>query len=309
MSAVLHRLRFFVRQALGSMRQSPLVQLVAVSTIALAVAVLAACLMVLENVDRLAETWGAEVRLVVFLAPEASDADAERLRAQVVSLPEVERVTLRSREQALADFRAALGADAALVEGVGPDLLPASVEVGLRPGRRDEATLAALADRLRALPETAVVEDIAWGQDILERLRAFRDGLRLAGVVIAVLVALAVVFIVTNTVRLALFARRDEIEVMHLVGASRLFVRAPFYLEGALQGLLGAALAHAGLYAAWRLAVPTDDASVHFELGRLPLHFLRADAIAALALGTMAVSVIASHVAVGRSLRIPTPRG
>jgi len=302
-------LRFFAGQAFGSMRQSPLVQLVAVSTIALAVAVLAACLMVLENVDRLAEAWGAEVRLVVFLAPEASDADAARLRAQIERLPEVERVMLRTREQALADFKAALGADAPLVEGVGPDLLPASVEVGLRPGQRDEATLAALADRLRALPETAVVEDIAWGQDILERLRAFRDGLQVAGAIIAVLVALAVVFIVTNTVRLALFARRDEIEVMHLVGASRLFVRVPFYIEGALQGFLGAGLAHGALYAAWRLAVPTSDASVHFELGRLPLHFLRTDAALTLALGTMLVSVVASHVAVGRSLRIPTARG
>ena len=308
MSALWYRLRYFVRQALGSMRQAPLVQLVAISTIAIAVMVLAFCLLVMANVDRLAEAWGAEVRLVAFLSADATEADAVALRAQVLELPEVERVTVRTREQALADFREALGADAALVEGVGSDLLPVSIEVGLVAGRRDEATLSALAERLRALPQTAVVEDVAWGQDILERLRTFRDLLRLAGLVVAVLVAMAVVFIVTNTVRLALFARRDEIEVMHLVGASQAFVRVPFYLEGGLQGFLGAGLALLTLYGGWRLLVPEGDV-LRFELGHVPFAFLEGAVSAALATGAVAVGVLASHVAVGRYLRVPSGRG
>lgn len=308
MSALWYRLRYFVRQALGSMRQAPLVQLVAISTIAIAVMVLAFCLLVMANVDRLAEAWGAEVRLVAFLGADATEADAVALRAQVLELPEVERVTVRTREQALADFREALGADAALVEGVGSDLLPVSIEVGLVAGRRDEATLSALAERLRALPQTAVVEDVAWGQDILERLRTFRDLLRLAGFVVAVLVAMAVVFIVTNTVRLALFARRDEIEVMHLVGASQAFVRVPFYLEGGLQGLLGAGLALLTLYGGWRLLVPEGNV-LRFELGHVPFAFLEGVVSASLATGAVAVGVLASHVAVGRYLRVPSGRG
>ncbi len=303
MIAALLRLRYFLRQATGSMRQAPWVQLVAVSTIGLSLMVLGAFLMVLGNVDHLSQAWGQQVRLVAFLNEGVPAADRERLQKAIAAWPEVAALTVRTPEEALAEFKAELGGDAALVDGIGPELMPASLEVVLWPEHRTEATLAALAERLRALPETNAVDDIAYGQDILLRLRGLRDILRLAGLVVTGLVALAVVFIVSNTVRLALFARREEIEIMHLVGATEGFIRAPFYLEGAFQGLLGAGLATGLLYIAWRLLVPEGDPAIRLDLGRLPFEFLPLRATAALAVGASLVGVLASHVSVGGFLR------
>lgn len=297
------RVRYFARQALGSMRQAPWVQLVAVSTIGISLMVLAAFLMLLENVDALSRAWGQSVRLVAFLKDDASAADRARLEKLVSLWPEVASVTLRTPEEALAEFKAELGGDGALVEGIGAELMPASVEIGLWPERRDEATLAALAERLRGLPEMASVDDVAYGQDILERLRGFRDILRLAGLVVTGLVALAVIFIVSNTVRLAMFARREEIEIMHLVGATEGFIRAPFYIEGALQGVLGAGVATGLLYGLWRFVVPPGETSLRLELGHLPFDFLPWSTVVAIAAGAGLVGVLASHVSVGAFLR------
>jgi cell division transport system permease protein len=297
------RLRYFLRQALGSMRQSPWVQLVAVSTIGLSLMVLGAFLMVLGNVDHLSRAWGQQVRLVAFLNEGVSATDRDALQRAVAAWPEVASLTVRSPEEALAEFKAELGGDAALVEGIGPELMPASLEIVLWPEHRNETTLARLAERLQGLPEMAAVDDVAYGQDILQKLRGLRDILRLAGLVVTGLVALAVIFIVSNTVRLAMFARREEIEIMHLVGATEGFIRAPFYVEGALQGLLGAGLATGLLYLAWRLLVPEGDPAIRLDLGRLPFDFLPWRATVALAIGAGLVGVLASHVSVGGFLK------
>ncbi len=297
------RLRYFVRQALGSMRQAPWVQLVAISTIGISLLVLGSFLLVLWNVDELSRAWGQSVRLVAFLNESATPVDRARLQDVVASWPEVSGVTVRSPEEALAEFKAELGGDGALVEGIGPDLMPASLEISLWPEWRREETLSSLAERLRALPQTSSVDDIAYGQDILEKLRRFRDILRLAGLVVSALVALAVVFIVSNTVRLAMFARREEIEIMHLVGASEGFIRAPFYVEGALQGVLGAGLATGMLYGGWRFLVPEGETTVRLDMGSLPFQFLPASSVWALTVGAGLVGILASHVSVGRFLR------
>ena len=293
------RLRYFTRQALGSMRQAPWVQLVAVSTIGISLLVLSAFLMVLSNVDALSQAWGQSVRLVAFLKETATPADRGDLAQRIGAWPEVATVTVRTPEEALAEFKAELGGDGALVDGLGAELMPASLEIDLRPEQRGEAMLAALAERLRALPQMSSVDDIAYGQDILERLRGFRDILRLAGLVVSGLVALAVVFIVSNTVRLAMFARREEIEIMHLVGATERFIRAPFYIEGALQGVLGAGVATGLLYALWRFLVPGGETTLH----GIPFDFLAWPTLAGIAAGAGLVGVLASHFSVGSFLR------
>jgi cell division transport system permease protein len=297
------RLRYFVRQAVGSMRQAPWIQLVAVSTIGISLMVLGAFLMVLDNVDSLSRAWGQSVRLVAFLKEDVPPAERAELEQRVAGWPEVAVVTVRTPEEALAEFKAELGGDAALIEGIGADLMPASLEIGLWPEHRSEATLATLAERLRALPAMDSIDDIAYGQDILERLRGFRDILRLAGLVVTGLVALAVIFIVSNTVRLAMFARREEIEIMHLVGATEGFIRAPFYIEGAVQGILGAGVATALLYAVWRFLVPEGDAALRLDFGRLPFEFLPWSVTAAVAGGAGLVGVLASHFSVSAFLR------
>jgi|JI10StandDraft_1071094.scaffolds.fasta_scaffold273625_2 cell division transport system permease protein len=296
------KLAYFLRRTRQSIQQSPVVQTVAISTIAIAVTVLGAFLLLLRNLDHLADRWAAEARLVAFLAEDAGPSQLALAQSEVARWPEVEEVTSLTRPEALSSFRKALGRDAALLDGIDPALIPASLTLRLRPEARDPAVMEGLAARLSSLPGLGAVEKLDHGQDLVGRFRDFQGLLGLAGGVLATLVAFAVVFIISNTVRLTLYARQQELEIMQLVGATDAFIRAPVYLEGAFQGLLGAGLAVALLGLAHRLLLGGAPV-LRFGQLEVPLSFLSWPTAVGLVLGAGLVGVLAAHLASGRFLK------
>ncbi|MCA9537921.1 MAG: permease-like cell division protein FtsX [Myxococcales bacterium] len=293
-------MRVTVVRAARGIASAPVMQLVAVSTIAVAVFVLGVVLAIGVNLDAVVERFGARAQIVAFLADAADDAALNAAATTARGWPEVESVRAVDRAAALADLRAALGSDATALEGVDPTVLPGVLEVTLRSGV-DAAARDAVLGRLKALPALGEAGALDDGRDVLARLARVRDALRLAGAVVAGLVLLAMIFIVSNTIRLTLFARRDELEIMRLIGATDAFIRGPCYLEGAFQGALGALLAVALLFALHG-ALPADTLA-DVDLLPRPLRFLGAGALTALVLGSTAVGVLASHLAAGRFLR------
>ncbi|HEU4385307.1 MAG TPA: permease-like cell division protein FtsX [Anaeromyxobacteraceae bacterium] len=229
------RLAYFVRRALDALRRGPFVALVAVGTIFVAVLVTGLFAAVLSGTERLLGAWGGEVQISVYLHPGADLSAARAAAERIASGRAVEAVTSR---EALRRLRASLGDEAGVLEGVGEAALPASVEVQA-PGITLEAARA-LAGQLQAVPGAAEVD---YGNAWLERLETFLGRARLVGLLLMGALSLATAVLVANTLRLAVYARRDEIEIMKLVGATDGFVGAPFLIEGLLQGLLGAGLA------------------------------------------------------------------
>ncbi|HLA92063.1 MAG TPA: permease-like cell division protein FtsX [Actinomycetota bacterium] len=224
-----------------------------------------------------------KVEVVADLRSAATDGEIEDLRLRIGALPEVRDVTYVSREEALQRFRDARAAQGEedLTKYLDANPLHASLEVKLR----DPADFAAVTDALRADPLVERVKNIT---DLVSRVLAVTEFLRTAGIVILALIAAIVLFIIINTIRLAVVARAEEIEVMRLVGASDAFIRWPFVFEGALVGLLGAAIT-LGVIAA--MADPLS--SFMFEFFRvLPI---RVGAIAR----DVAVLVIGSGVGLG----------
>ena len=166
------------------------------------------------------------------------------------TLPEIERARYVSREQAWRDFHAALGSQAGLLEGLPHEALPASIEISLRANSRDSAAVEALAGQLRQHDEFASVEyPSVW----VERLGLAILWLQWAKWFFAAALFLAAFFVVGSTIKLAAVARKDEVEIMQLVGASEELIQAPFVIEGMLQGVVGAAVALAGLAGAFAL--------------------------------------------------------
>jgi cell division transport system permease protein len=178
-----------------------------------------------------------KVEVVADLRSAATDGEIEDLRLKIGALPEVREVTYVSREEALQRFRDARAAQGEedLTKYLDANPLHASLEVKLR----DPGAFAAVTDALRADPLVERVKNIT---DLVSRVLAVTEFLRTAGIVILALIAAIVLFIIINTIRLAVVARAEEIEVMRLVGASDAFIRWPFVFEGALVGLLGAAI-------------------------------------------------------------------
>ncbi len=296
-------LQYFTSKATASVKATPVVQLISVTTIAVSLMVLGVVVTLVLNVDLLADRWGQQVRIVAFLEADATPETLQEVEARVSTWDEVLTVNTRTREQAMMEFRAALGRDESLLDGIDPGLVPASVEVALHEDHRDPEAMGKVATRLRQLEGLGEVDHVDYGQDLVARLHGLRDFLRLGGLVVGVLVALAVVFIISNTVRLGLYARREELEIMQLVGATDRFIRAPFYLEGAFQGMVGALVGVVLLWAVYRLVLPAGERVLQFDLLQVRIEFPPFYMLFLLVLGSTAVGVLASHLSTTRFLR------
>jgi cell division transport system permease protein len=249
----------------------------------------------LGGAERLLAAWAGEVRISVYLAP---GADLEAARAEAAHLAEGRAVEAVPSALALARLAESLGEEAVILEGLGAGVVPDSVEVAT-PGISLEGARA-LAARLRGVPGAVEVD---YGTAWLEALEALVRRAKVAAIALFGVLALATAVLVSNTLRLAVFARRDEIEIMKLVGATDGFVAAPFLIEGSLQGLAGGALAALGLVGLHGAIVPRLQAAFPVAAGLTLADTLPPALLAALALGGGAVGLLGSALSVARTLR------
>lgn len=295
---------YFVRKAFASVREAPALTLLAVSTVAASLVVVGLYVMALQNLERLTLVWGRNASVAAYLADDHPPAAHENLRQQILALPGVSGAVVVTPEAALERFRARGPEAAALVEGVTPTILPVSIELTLTTGFADLDAVTRLANKVKTLEGIAEVD---FGQTELERLGALLDVLRYGGLGFGVLVALVTAFIVSNTIRLTVYARRDEIAVLRLVGATPWFVRMPFVIEGAVWGAGGAAIALAVLALADQTLAARLDLALRDLLGGLHVRLISSGLLMllpALGIGTGAVG---SMLAVRRFLEDEEP--
>ena len=298
---IVRRVRYFAEQTLLAMGRSALVQVVAMGTISVALFVVCAFGTIMINLDRAADQWGREMGLVAFFEKGLQPAVVKTTVDRVEAWPEVRSVVHRTRKDALDELRLTLGEDADLLAGLGSHVLPATLELVLEPNHRSLENRSELARRLAIVPGLSQVSRIDYGADLVKRVGQVRNVMSIGGLVVGALVLLSVLFIISNTVRLTLFARRDEIEIMQLVGATNTFIRVPFYLEGFLQGSLSALFAGA---ATWSLASLMHASSAGWANTLLGGNFvfLAPPVLIAFVVGSGMVGILASHLAVQRYL-------
>lgn len=240
------RLGFFVaHRALRNMRQSPFLCAAAVGTVAVSLAILAFFALVVLNVQKLTGHWSEEVQVVAYLDAPPEEKQLRIWIEDIRRLPEVADVRFVSQGEAFDRFQKRLTRDADLLDGLDPDVLPASLEISLLEQHR---TTHGVETVIAALQKNRALSDLRYGQEWLERFESFLTLLRLAGAILGGFLLFATLFIVANTIKLTLYARRDELEIMTLVGGTPLFIKMPFLVEGSLQGALGGALALGGAY-------------------------------------------------------------
>jgi cell division transport system permease protein len=294
------RLAYFLRTALRGMRRSPLRTLLCAGTIAAALAVLGGYLLVYGNLESVLGRWGRDLDLSVYLKDQATDAERADLATWLRARPEVAEVRAVSRTEALERLRLQWPQHGEILAGLGENPAEASLEVRLGPVADLGAVLAALA---RALEGRAGVAAVEYGQGELVRIEAALDLLRSAGTVLAGLLAFAALFVAGATIRLAIRDRRDELEIMKLCGATDAFIRAPLYLEGAFQGVVGGLVA-LGLVAALRAFLGGALQEIFALPGGAPaLAFLSTEITFGLVAGGALLGALGSAVAAGRYLR------
>ena len=234
------RLGYFFSRALTNIRQNIFVNVVTVGTITLALLIVSLFLLVFVNLENAAENWSERVQVTVYFDRELGSQEQAALRSRIMALPGAARVSYVSRDEALKRFTARLRGQETLLEGVRSDILPTSFEIALKRANRETRGVEAFVASLKAIPG---ITEMQYGEEWVRRFNTFLNFMRLVGALLGGFLVVAVLFIVSNTIKLTIYSRRDELEVMALVGATRFFIKAPFLIEGVIQGAGGALIA------------------------------------------------------------------
>jgi cell division transport system permease protein len=233
-------LRYFIQEAFVSLRRSGLSGLLAVLTIALALFVFGAFVLVTSSLDRLMAGWNTVSELSVYLRDDITDDQRAAVDASLAASALVESRQSVSKAEAIRRFTRDFPDLAGVAGSLDANPFPASFDVRLRPRAVSTTDLARFA---RTLAQAEGVADVRYDRQWLERLAQLVGAVRWAGLVLATALAIAAAFTVAAVVRLAMDGRRDEVEIMELVGAPMSAIRGPFIVEGVLQGGFGGVLA------------------------------------------------------------------
>lgn len=240
------RVSWFLKEAFVSLRRNWVMSLAAVSTIALSLLVVGVFAFVALSLDQVITNLERQVEVEAFLEDGATFNEIQALQDKIIGWEEVKKLDFISKDKALEIFKERFKDQPDMLKGLTSDVLPASFKISLKDPY-DAKNVA------RELKKEAIVEDVTYGADVAERLFVVGRVLRWVGLVFILVLGFASLSLIAITIRLAIFARRHEVAIMRLVGASNWFIRLPFLFEGMVQGLLGAILAGGGLYLLRRL--------------------------------------------------------
>lgn len=293
------KLRYPVVRAWRNLRQTPILSGATILSIAVALGIVALFAVLFLNGQQLTERWRQDVRMVVYLqqAPEPTELTA--WLSDLRDWPGVAEVVYTSPQAALKGFRQRLQNQPDLFAGLAEDFLPASLTLQLASDFRSEQ-LEALAERFR---RDQRVDELRYGRQWLDRLTSLTAIIKLVGGTLGAFLLCAAVLIVANTIRLTLYSRRDELEVMALVGASPYYLKAPYLVEGMIQGACGGALALAATAVLFQATLAANLAVVHRLLGIDTVLFIPWQWQLAVVSGGVVLGLLGSSFALRRLLK------
>ena len=244
------RLRYVAREAFQNIGRNALVVLGAILAVFISLTLTFGTVVFGEVVRINTLQWAEDVRVIAFIQDDVAPAAVAELQGEIKTWPEVEDVFFVSKADALEEAQVLLANQPASLRVLNeqPDIIPASLRV--QPTEPDDYQTIVI--RLEGTPG---LRDVQSAGPAIEAMIALRDGLRIMFWLLALALGVAAVALIANTIHMAIYARREEIEIMRLVGASNWFVRTPFIVEGAVEGLIGGVLAVAFIVVVQKMAV------------------------------------------------------
>ena len=288
---------YFVREAFISMRRNGLMSVASVSTMALSLFILGMFLILVLNLTHLASALESQVQISVYLQDGLSEYEHREIGTRITKMQGVNQVLFVTKAEAMKRFQERLGEQKNLLNALGEtNPLPNAFEVKVDKPEQVKAVA-------QAIGEIKGVENAKYGQEVIEQLFALTKLIRTFGLILIILLALAAIFIIANTIRLTVFARRKEIGIMKYVGATDSFIRWPFLIEGVMLGIGGALLSVLILSQTYGLLVERIYESLAF-LPLLPQYpFILQISLLLLAVG-MVVGALGSAVSLRRFMKV-----
>lgn len=239
-------LGYFLKETLHSLVRNKFMAVASVLTVTLSMFILGVFLAVVLNMNHMAGYLESQVEMSVYLKDGLTTEQVMGVGRRLKALPELSDLSFTNKDQAMEEFRERLGDQAGILDAVNGNPLPSSYQLSFSDPEALKSAAAAVA-------QYEEVESVQYGQDIIEQLYKVSQAIRVSGIVLIVFLAGAELFIISNTIRLTVFARRREIQIMKYVGATNSFIRWPFLFEGMIIGLVGSGIASAVLWELYKV--------------------------------------------------------
>lgn len=254
-------MNYYMAEAFTSFRRNSFMSIASIATVALALFILGLFSMLAANLDYFADNLENQVELSVYLKDDLTTDQVMAVGRQLKELPDVKEITFTNKDQAMDKMKERMKDQPGILDALGgKNPLPTSYEITFNNPESVKSAAVSVKD-------IKGVESTHYGQDIIEQLFKIANVIRWGGVVLIVFLAFATLFIISNTIRLTVFARRKEIGIMKYVGATNWFIRWPFLLEGLLLGFIGGLIADIALFQFYEFVT----VSIHESLAFLPL--------------------------------------
>ncbi|MCH3950682.1 MAG: permease-like cell division protein FtsX [Acidaminococcus sp.] len=252
---------YYLKETFKSIKRNSLMSIASISTVALSILVLGLFLVMVLNVNNIARYLENQVQVTVYMEDSANAAQRRQVEQKLKLTQGVMEVKAVTKEQALKKFKERLREQQKLLDALGEENpFPYSFEVKVDKPERIQQ----IVPEIENMPG---VETAKFGQEVVKHIFQLTRILRLGGILLIVMLAIATLFIISNTIRITVFARRREVSIMKFVGATNWFIRWPFLLEGMIMGFIGALIASAALYEIYE----TVQAKIYATLAFFPL--------------------------------------
>ena len=291
--------RYFVRQAIVNIFKNRLVHLIGVGTMVIAFLIFNAFILIFVNLNHWTEEHGRSLTMSIYFKGEPNSIAIENVTKELLHFPEVTIKKFISKGDAMKSLRRELGDKAGLLDGLEGNPLPASLEIILSRDKNGDSFPYQLKTRLERIDS---VDEVQYSQEWIKRFQAIMEAIKIIGVIFGGLLFLAALFIITNTIKLTLYSRKDEIEVLKLVGATNRFIKIPFLIEGSIQGFLGGSVALIILFLIYIAIINRIALRVGFA--HLDIIFLSPQFILFLLIMSIITGFVGSTISLGRFFRI-----
>jgi cell division transport system permease protein len=299
-------LRYAIRRTLQNIKGNLFPNLTTVAIIGISMLIFSSFSLIAYNLTSFLKVWEDKIEVITYLKKGIPVDEVEELLKKVRHLEGIEAVKYVSPYDAMAFMESRLGSQRNLLDGIQPGILPASFEVRLKKEFRNSDGIKEIVFQLKQVPQ---FEEIQYGQEWVGNFSAIVHILRLTQWILGGLLLVGIIFITSNTLQLTISSRKEEIEIMHVLGARPAFIQVPFYIEGLIQGFLGTGLAVLFLFFLYNKVLLYKvfflylTPSMKEWLTGIPILFLPAEKIAMIILGGMVLGFFGSFVASMRFLK------
>ena len=276
-----------------NMKENLLANLATICIIAISMLIFSAFSLITLNLTSFLQLWEKKIEVIAYLK-KIPPPEVEGLMRNIRLIRGVDAVKYVSSTEAMAFMESKLGSQKNLLEGIQSDVLPPSFEIRLKQDYRNSTKIKEVVLQLK---EFSPIDEVQYGQEWVETFSGLVHIVRLMQWILGGLLTAAMTFIIANTLQMTISSRREEIEVMHLVGARPSFIQIPFYIEGLIQGLLGAALAMVSLQLLYGVFLSHVTLSMAGWLKKFPITFLPHETVAWFLLGGVVLGLFGSFVA------------